>query len=63
MKVASIQMSVVEGDKTATIDKAIENIHRCQGSDFAILPEIWNIGFMSFVNGGRFVSFNDGHLN
>ena len=48
MKVASIQMSVVEGDKTATIDKAIENIHRCQGSDLVILPEIWNIGFMSF---------------
>ena len=48
MKVASIQMSVVEGDKTATIDKAIENIHRCEGSDLVILPEIWNIGFMSF---------------
>ena len=48
MKVASIQMSVVEGDKPATIDKAIENIQRCQGSDLAILPEIWNIGFMSF---------------
>ncbi|MGD8291722.1 MAG: nitrilase-related carbon-nitrogen hydrolase, partial [Desulfobacterales bacterium] len=48
MKVASIQMSVIEGDKTATIDKAIENIHRCKGYDLAILPEIWNIGFMSF---------------
>ena len=48
MKVASIQMSVVEGDKTATIDKAIENIHRCEGNDLVILPEIWNIGFMSF---------------
>ncbi|MFH1935584.1 MAG: carbon-nitrogen family hydrolase [Pseudomonadota bacterium] len=48
MKFASIQMSVVEGDKTATIDKAIENIHRCEGADLIILPEIWNIGFMSF---------------
>ena len=48
MKVASIQMSVVEGDKTATIDKAIDNIHRCEGNDLVILPEIWNIGFMSF---------------
>ena len=48
MKVASIQMSVVEGDKTATIDKAVENIHRCKGFDLVILPEIWNIGFMSF---------------
>ena len=26
MKVASIQMSAVEGDKSATIDKAVENI-------------------------------------
>lgn len=48
MKFASIQMSVVEGDKTATIDKAIENIQRCEDSDLIILPEIWNIGFMSF---------------
>jgi predicted amidohydrolase len=48
MKFASIQMAVVEGDKTATIDKAIENIQRCQDSDLIILPEIWNIGFMSF---------------
>ena len=48
MNIASIQMSVVEGDKTATIDKAIENIHRCEGADLIILPEIWNIGFMSF---------------
>ncbi len=48
MKIASIQMSVVEGDKTATIDKAVENIHRCEGCDLIILPEIWNIGFMSF---------------
>ena len=48
MKIASIQMSVVEGDKTATIDKAIENIRRCEGNDLVILPEIWNIGFMSF---------------
>ena len=48
MKFASIQMAVVEDDKTATIDKAIENIHRCEGFDLIILPEIWNIGFMSF---------------
>lgn len=48
MKVASIQMSVIEGDKSATIDKAVENIHRCEGIDLVILPEIWNIGFMSF---------------
>jgi predicted amidohydrolase len=48
MQVASIQMSVIEADKTATINKAVENIHRCEGIDLVILPEIWNIGFMSF---------------
>jgi predicted amidohydrolase len=53
MKVASIQMAVVEGDKRATIDKAVENIHRCDGSDLVILSEIWNVGFMSF---DRYVS-------
>ena len=48
MKIASIQMSVVEGDKMATVNKAIENIHRCEDADLIILPEIWNVGFMSF---------------
>ncbi len=48
MKLASIQLSVVEGDKTATIDKAVANIQRCEGADLVILPEIWNVGFISF---------------
>lgn len=48
MKVASIQMGVVEGDKTATIQKACERIRQCKGAELIILPEIWNIGFMSF---------------
>ncbi|MCP4692483.1 MAG: carbon-nitrogen family hydrolase [Desulfobacterales bacterium] len=48
MRVASIQMSVVEGDKEKTIAKALENIRLAAGADLVILPEIWNIGFMSF---------------
>jgi len=48
MKVASIQMSVVEGDMQATVDKAVSRIEECTGADLVILPEIWNIGFMSF---------------
>lgn len=48
MKVASIQMSVVEGDKSATLEKALVNILSCRGADLVILPEIWNVGFMSF---------------
>ena len=48
MKVASIQLSVVENDKDATLKKARIAIEQCSGADLIILPEIWNIGFMSF---------------
>ena len=48
MRVASIQMSVVEGDKEKTVVKALENIKRAADADLVILPEIWNVGFMSF---------------
>ncbi len=48
MRVASIQLSVVEGDKDATLEKAKELIEKCSDVDLVILPEIWNIGFMSF---------------
>jgi len=48
MRVASIQMSVVEGNKEKTIAKALENINRAADADLIILPEIWNVGFMDF---------------
>jgi len=48
MKIASIQMAAIEGDKTATIEKALDRIRKCKGADLVILPEIWNVGFMSF---------------
>ncbi len=48
MKVASIQMSVVEDNKAATLKKAADAIETCTDADLVILPEIWNIGFMSF---------------
>lgn len=48
MQVASIQMAVIEGDKTVTIAKACDRIRQCQGADLIVLPELWNIGFMSF---------------
>ncbi len=48
MKVASIQLSVVENDKSATIEKAVEGIYKARGADLIVLPELWNIGFMSF---------------
>jgi len=48
MRIASIQISVIEGDKTATIEKALERIYNVKDADLVILPELWNIGFMSF---------------
>ena len=48
MKVASIQLSVVEGDKNATLNKAEDAIKKCGDADLVILPEIWNLGFISF---------------
>lgn len=48
MKIASVQMGVVEGDKGATIEKAVERIRKARGADLVMLPELWNIGFMSF---------------
>jgi len=48
MQIASIQMAVVENDKAATLAKAADNIRHCGGADLIILPEIWNVGFMSF---------------
>ena len=48
MQVASVQMSSVENDKTATIEKAVRYIKNAVGADLVILPELWNIGFMSF---------------
>lgn len=49
MRTASIQLAVVENDKAATIAKAVSRIEEAaQGADLVILPEIWNLGFMSF---------------
>ncbi|MFW6080841.1 MAG: carbon-nitrogen family hydrolase [Desulfosalsimonas sp.] len=48
MEIASIQMGVVEDGKEAAIQKAVKRIRECRGADLIILPELWNIGFMSF---------------
>jgi predicted amidohydrolase len=48
MRAASVQIGVVENDKAATVEKAVEKVRRCKGADLIILPELWNIGFMSF---------------
>ncbi len=48
MNVASIQFSVVENNKDATLEKASIAIKQCSDADLIVLPELWNIGFMSF---------------
>lgn len=48
MHIASIQMAVTEDNKDQAIDRARDFIRQCRGADLIILPEIWNIGFMSF---------------
>jgi predicted amidohydrolase len=48
MKVASIQMTVVNNDKVANLAKAVANIEKCSDADLIILPEMWNVGFTNF---------------
>lgn len=48
MLAKSIQMAVVEDDRHKALEMAVDNIRRCKGADLVILPELWNIGFMSF---------------
>ena len=48
MRIASIQLKVIEGPKDKALDHASRLIRQCQQADLILLPELWNIGFMSF---------------
>lgn len=48
MRVASVQLKVVEESKEKALEHASQMIRQCQGADLILLPELWNIGFMSF---------------
>jgi len=48
MKVSSLQITVTERDKDATLRKAERLIRNEPDADLIILPELWNIGFLSF---------------
>lgn len=48
MRVAAVQLDVMEGSKDRALDHAIPIIRSCRGADLVILPELWNVGFMSF---------------
>jgi predicted amidohydrolase len=48
MRVASVQLKVVEESKEKALEHASQMIRQCRGADLILLPELWNIGFMSF---------------
>ncbi|MGB7575998.1 MAG: carbon-nitrogen family hydrolase [Thermodesulfobacteriota bacterium] len=48
MRVASVQLKVIEESKDKSLDHASEMIRQCQGADLILLPELWPVGFMSF---------------
>ncbi len=48
MRIASIQLNVVEESKEKALEHASQMIRQCRGADLILLPELWNIGFMSF---------------
>ncbi len=48
MRIASVQLKVVEESKEKALEHASQMIRQCQGADLVLLPELWNIGFMSF---------------
>lgn len=48
MRIASIQLKVIEESKDKALMHASRMIRQCHGADLVLLPELWNIGFMSF---------------
>ncbi len=53
MRVASIQLNVIEESKERALEHASQMIRQCRGADLILLPELWNIGFMSFDRYGK----------
>ena len=48
MRIATIQLKVIEESKEKALEHASDMIRRSQGADLVMLPELWNIGFMSY---------------
>ena len=48
MRIASIQLKVIEASKDESLEHASQMIRQCRGADLVLLPELWNIGFMAF---------------
>jgi predicted amidohydrolase len=48
MQIASVQLKVIEESKEKALGHVSQMILQCRGADLILLPELWNIGFMSF---------------
>lgn len=48
LNIAAIQLTVAEGGKSANLARLIELAGEVDGADLVVLPELWNIGFLSF---------------
>ena len=48
MRIASIQLNVIEDSKDKSLEHACQMIRQCRDANLIHLPELWNIGFMSF---------------
>jgi predicted amidohydrolase len=48
MRIASIQLKIIEESKDKSLEHTSRMISQCRGADLILLPELWNIGFMSF---------------
>jgi predicted amidohydrolase len=46
--VASIQLAVANGGKAINLERAVDLVRTAEGVDLYVLPELWNIGFLSF---------------
>ena len=48
MRIASIQLKIIEESKDKSLIHASQLIRQCRDANLILLPELWNIGFMSF---------------
>jgi predicted amidohydrolase len=48
LNIAAVQLAVADGGKSANLARAVELVREAEGADLVILPELWNIGFLSF---------------
>lgn len=45
MRIALIQMEVLEKNKKANVLRGLELLHKVEGADVAVLPEVWTTGY------------------